>query len=134
MIPSIITGECFEDNRGKLLFNNTFNTSAVKRIYIIENYNLDFERGWQGHKIEQRWILATSGSFKIRVLNIDFFEKPNSDIQSLEFTLDSKSMNVLHVPPGYLTAIKSLELNSKLLLMSDYMLNEINDEIRYPII
>ncbi len=134
MIPSIITGDFFEDNRGKLTYNNSFNAASIKRIYTIENYNLDVERGWQGHKVEQRWMLVTNGSFKIRVKHVDLFEKSNSDIQSFEFTLDSKIMNVLHVPSGYLTAIKSLELNSKLLLMSDYMLNEINDEIRYPII
>jgi hypothetical protein len=111
-----------------------FNASTVKRIYSIENYGLDSERGWQGHKIEQRWIIATNGSFIIRVINIDFFEKSSLDIQPFEFTLESNRMDVLHIPSGYLTSIKALELNSKLLLMSDYMLNEINDEIRYPII
>ena len=134
MIPAIIKGDAFEDSRGKLTYNNVFNTSAVKRIYTIENYNLDIERGWQGHKIEQRWIIATNGSFKIRVINIDFFEKSNLVIQPFEFTLVSNKMDVLHIPSGYLTSIMALELNSKLLLMSDYMLNEINDEIRYPII
>jgi hypothetical protein len=134
MIPTKIKGDAHEDSRGKITYNNVFNTSAVKRIYTIENYNLDIERGWQGHKIEQRWIIATNGSFKIRVINIDFFEKSSLDIQPFEFTIESNRMDVLHIPSGYLTSIKALELNSKLLLMSDYMLNEIIDEIRYTII
>ena len=134
MKPTLISGNCHQDQRGQLFYNNDFDASSIKRMYVIENHSVDFIRAWQGHKIEQRWIIATNGSFIIRVINIDFFEKSSLDIQPFEFTLESNRMDVLHIPSGYLTSIKALELNSKLLLMSDYMLNEINDEIRYPII
>jgi len=42
-------------------------------------------------------------------------------------------MDVLHVPPGYVSSIQSQEKSSKLLVMSDYLLGEIQDEYRYDI-
>ena len=40
-------------------------------------------------------------------------------------------MNVLHVPPGFVSSIRSKEPASKLLAMSNYGIEEINDEYRY---
>ena len=55
MVPKLIKGNRHEDARGTLIYNNDFEASAIKRIYVIENQNTDFIRAWQGHKIEQRW-------------------------------------------------------------------------------
>jgi hypothetical protein len=40
-------------------------------------------------------------------------------------------MNVLHVPPGFVSSIRSKEPASKLLAMSNYGIGEIKDEYRY---
>lgn len=133
MIPKIIPGHSHTDDRGTLTFNNSFDTSEVKRIYTIENKDINFVRGWQGHKIEQRWFNATKGSFIIEILSITYFEDSNLDITPFKFILTAFNMDILHVPAGYLTSIQALENDSKLILMSDYMLGEINDEIRYPL-
>jgi dTDP-4-dehydrorhamnose 3,5-epimerase-like enzyme len=130
--PSSISGKSFIDERGKLFFNNDFNATEVKRIYIVENNKLDFVRGWQGHKIEQRWFSCMVGSFSIWVQPITNFEKDDQQREILEFNLNSNQLDVLHIPSGYVTAIKSLEENSKLLAMSDYNAGEIQDEIRFP--
>ena len=37
MIPKIISGKSQTDTRGTLFFNNDFDASALKRIYVIEN-------------------------------------------------------------------------------------------------
>lgn len=133
MIPKIIPGHSHTDDRGTLTFNNSFDASEVKRFYTIENKDINFVRGWQGHKIEQRWFNAIKGSFVIEILKITYFEDSNSDITPLRFILTAFNMDILHVPQGYLTSIQALENDSKLILMSDYMLGEINDEIRYPL-
>jgi hypothetical protein len=133
MKPILIPGNVHQDQRGCLTFNNVVNLHGVKRIYTIENNDLNFIRGWQGHKIEQRWLIAMKGSFEIEVLNINFFEENLSEIEPTKFNLTSNKMDILHIPPGYLTSIKSLEVESKLLLMSDFMIGEIKDEIRYPL-
>jgi dTDP-4-dehydrorhamnose 3,5-epimerase-like enzyme len=131
MLPQIIEGNKYSDGRGKLFFNNDFDATEVKRIYFIENVNTEFVRGWQGHKIEQRWFTAVVGSFKIWVQALANYENEIEPKELFEFELNSQKLNVLHIPGGYITAIQSLEPSSKLLVMADYFLGEINDEFRF---
>ena len=133
MKPKIITGNYKVDERGKLTYNNDFNASGIKRIYTIENESLNFSRGWQGHKIEQRWFSAILGSFKINLIQIDDWKNPSKDLPVLEFILHSEKLDFLHIPAGYVTAIQALKEQSKLLLLADYQLNEVDDEFRFPI-
>ncbi len=133
MDPKLITGNRHSDQRGILLYNNDFDASLVKRIYIIENENLEFKRGWQGHQIEQRWFSAVSGKFEIQLIKIDNWENPSKDLEIFTYIIDSEKLNVIHVPSGYISSIQSLELNSKLLVMADYLLGENKDEYRYNI-
>jgi len=133
MEPKLINGNCHSDQRGTLLYNNDFDASLIKRIYIIENESPQFIRGWQGHQIEQRWFSVVSGKFKIQLIEIDNWEKPSVNLEAFTYLIDSGKLNVLHVPKGYVSSIQSLELNSKLLVMADYLLGEIKDEYRYDI-
>ena len=133
MKPKIITGNYKVDERGKITYNNDFNASGIKRIYTIENESLNFSRGWQGHQIEQRWFSAILGSFKINLIQIDEWKNPSKDLPVLEFILHSEKLDFLHIPAGYVTAIQALKEQSKLLLLADYQLNEVNDEFRFPI-
>lgn len=131
VLPQLIEGNSHADDRGVLQFNNDFNALGVKRIYTIQNRDTEFIRGWQGHKIEQRWFSVVQGSFKISLIAIDDWNAPSTNLIQHEFILDSNKMDVLLVPFGYVSSIQSLEKSSKLLLMSDYLLGEINDEYRY---
>jgi hypothetical protein len=132
MIPSIIYGGTYKDNRGLLRYNNSFDASIVKRIYVIEN-NLNFIRGWQGHKIEQRWFSAIKGQFMVQLIKIDNWIEPVKELKKITFNLSENTLDVLHIPAGYITSIKSKEEGAKLLVMSDYMLNEISDNYKYPL-
>lgn len=133
MEPKLISGNCHSDQRGILLYNNDFNASLIKRIYIIENNDIQFVRGWQGHQVEQRWFSVISGSFKVQLIQIDNWENPTKELEVYTFVIDAKKLNVLHVPRGYVSSIQSLENRSKLLVMADHLLGEIKDEYRYDI-
>lgn len=133
MEPKLINGNCHSDQRGTLLYNNDFDASLIKRIYIIENDSTQFIRGWQGHQIEQRWFQVVSGKFKIQLIKIDNWETPYVNLEVRTYLVDSEKLNVLHVPKGYVSSIQSLELNSKLLVMADYLLGEMKDEYRFDI-
>ncbi|KAF2333141.1 WxcM-like domain-containing protein [Flavobacterium daemonense] len=133
MEPKLITGNCHSDQRGTLLYNNDFDASLVKRIYIIENKDIQIIRGWQGHQIEQRWFSAILGSFKVQLIQIDNWENPTKELQVYTFIIHAEMLNVLHVPKGYISSIQSLESDSKLLVMADYLLGEIKDEYRFDI-
>lgn len=133
MKPKLISGKCHSDQRGLLFYNNDFNSSLVKRIYIIQNKSNDLIRGWQGHKIEQRWFSAISGQFKIQLIQIDNWENPSKSLEVKTFLIDAEELNILHVPQGYISSIQSLESDSKLLVMADYLLGENKDEYRYDV-
>lgn len=133
MEPKIINGSVFLDSRGQLFHNNNFNAQLVKRFYLIENVDCSLKRGWQGHQIEQRWFTAVKGTFKIQLIKIDNWENPTRNLNPTLFILDAKNLDVLHIPPGYVTCIQSLEEKSKLLIMSDYLVDEIDDEFRFDL-
>lgn len=129
----LLQGDKYSDVRGTLTYNNAFDASAIKRIYTIENASTTFVRGWQGHQIEQRWFAAMSGSFEITVIVIDDFDKPSEDLEVEKYVLTADELTYLHVGAGRITAIQALEEDSKLLVLADYGVGEIQDEVRYPI-
>ena len=133
MLPSLMTGAKHTDARGTLSFNNDFDLTSVKRMYVIENQDTQVVRAWQGHKKEQRWFTAVKGSFKIELIAIDNWEKPSKNLQKYNFTLTAEKMNVLHIPSGYVSSIQSLEAASKLLVMADCLLGENQDDYRFAV-
>ena len=133
MVPKLIYGESYKDERGELNYNNSFDLSQIKRFYSIVNKNTSFKRRWQGHKIEQRWFTAISGKFKVQLILVDNWKAPAVDLEKLTFELVNETFDVLHIPRGYISSIQALTDNSKLLVMSDFLLNEINDEYSFPV-
>ncbi|WP_310556231.1 WxcM-like domain-containing protein [Flavobacterium sp.] len=133
MLPKLIKGNIHKDVRGNLKYNNDFDLSEIKRVYIIENADNQLKRGWQGHKIEQRWFSVISGKFEIMLLEIDNWENPSENLKPLLFELTSETLDALHIPSGYVTCIQSQELGSKLLVMADYNVGEINDEYKFAL-
>ena len=133
MEPTIIPGGCYSDARGTLLYNNSFDASEIKRVYVIENKDTAFIRGWQGHRIEQRWFSAIQGSFKIKLIAIDNWEKPSKALVPFTFILDAEKLDVLHIPCGYVSSIQALSEGAKLLVMADYRLGEVKDEYRFEV-
>lgn len=133
MLPSLMTGAKHTDARGTLLYNNDLDLTPVKRMYVIENQDTQVVRAWQGHKKEQRWFTAVKGSFKIELIAIDNWEKPSKKLEKSSFMLNAEKLNVLHIPPGYVNSIQSLEAASKLLVMADYLLGENQDDYRFSV-
>lgn len=131
MNPELIKGKIHSDNRGKLSYNNEFDASRVKRIYFIENAE-DYYREWQGHKVEQRWFAAVSGKFLVKLVKVDNWETPDEDLSVVSYELKSEELDILHVPAGFVSSIQALAVDSKLLVMADHFLGEIDDEYRYP--
>ena len=133
MVPKLIQGKSHEDERGILFYNNDFDASVIKRIYVIENQNTDLVRAWRGHEIEQRWFSAMMGSFKIELIAIDNWDRPARNLERLEFVLDSQKLDILHIPAGYVSSIQSLSEGSKLLVMADYSMGALKDDYRYEV-
>lgn len=126
-----IVGSFFTDERGKLLFNNELNLSEVKRMYIIQNKDLEVKRAWQGHQIEKRWFIAINGKFLIKLVKIDDFKNPPSKAKIISHEIDSNNLEALVIDAGYASSIQALEQNSKLLVFSNYMVGEVEDNYKF---
>lgn len=133
MMPKLLLGDKHTDSRGTLFFNNHFDLTPVKRMYVIENQDVGVVRAWQGHKIEQRWFSAIKGSFKIELIAIDNWHKPSKKTKKHSFILNAEKLNILHVPSGYVNSIQSLEGDAKLLVMANYLLDEHQDDYRFSV-
>lgn len=128
----LIQGNSYVDDRGKLDYFNNFNMSPIKRLYFTTHFNLDVVRAWQGHKVESRWFICVGGSFNVKLIKIDSWDNPSSLLPIENYVLKSVNKQVLYIPNGFVNGFKALESNSKLMIMSNYNLNEIkNDEIRF---
>lgn len=132
MKSNLISGNCHQDERGHLFYNNDFDLASIKRMYVIENHSVDFVRAWQGHKIEQRWFSAVQGRFKIQLIAVDNWETPCGNLPRIEYHLDSGKLDIFHIPAGCISSIQALEKKLKLVVVSDYHLGEINYDFRYP--
>lgn len=128
-----LKGKKHEDERGTITFNNEFDASEIKRIYTIENHSPNFVRGWQGHKIEQRWFACMKGEFEISVIELDDFKNPSEDVTISKYILEDKELTYLHIPAGCITAVQAKTGGSKLLVLADYESGEIQDEYRFPL-
>jgi dTDP-4-dehydrorhamnose 3,5-epimerase-like enzyme len=129
----LLEGKKHHDDRGIITFNNDFDASRIKRIYTIENHSTDFIRGWQGHKVEQRWFACMKGSFEISVIAVDNFTNPSKDLTIQKYLLKDDVLTYLHIPAGCITAIRARKGESKLLVLADYEMGEISDEYRYSL-
>ena len=124
--PNIIKGSIHKDHRGKVFHVNNFDLSTIKRIYIIENKDLNTERGWKGHLVENRWFYCSTGEIEIQVVSVNDFDIKSPTIQI--FKLSDKNLNILFVPKGFATLIKQSKKGSRITAMSDYFLGTSNDD------
>lgn len=128
----LIEGGSHKDSRGFISFVNDFNLSDVKRFYTIENSPLKPVRAWQAHQFETKWFHVVSGSFKIVLVKIDNWDFPSNKLTPLEFNLSANSSSVLCIPGGYANGFKMLETDSKLLVFSNFSLEESGgDDFRF---
>jgi dTDP-4-dehydrorhamnose 3,5-epimerase len=129
---NIILGGKYTDKRGHLEFFNDFDMSPIKRVYFTTHFDTNVVRAWQGHLIESRWFICVKGSFVMRWVEIDNWENPSNKLKVNECNLSSNKQEVLYIPKGYVNGFRALEANAKLMIMSNYGFNEIeNDQIRF---
>ena len=130
--PYIIKGRNYTDERGELEFFNEFDMSPIKRVYFTTHCDIEVVRAWQGHTIESRWFCCVNGSFNVKLVEIDNWENPSDYLKVFEYELTSEKQEILYIPNGFVNGFKALKADSKLMIMSNYGFNEIeNDQIRF---
>jgi dTDP-4-dehydrorhamnose 3,5-epimerase-like enzyme len=120
----LIKGNRFVDERGIIRFNNEFDMTAVKRMYLIEP-TTNIIRAWQGHRIENKWFVVVSGRFEVKVVGMKNYSVKKSCI------LSDYNDEVIKIEAGFYNGFRALEPQSKLMVYSDKSLNEsLKDDYR----
>ena len=68
------------------------------------------------------------GSFQVKIIQVDNWDQPSDDLKVHSYTLSADKPEVLYIPCGCLNGFKAEEANSKLMIMSNYGMNEIEDD------
>lgn len=127
--PVLIKGNKHVDKRGVLIYNNDFDLTDVKRYFTIEPSTL---RAWHGHKNERNWISVVRGTALILLVKPDNWENPSHSLPVSEYILKEEDGDVLFIPGGYISGIKSITKDTKLGVFSDFTLEESKkDDYRY---
>lgn len=121
---SIIQGERHTDVRGSISFANRFDMSAVRRHYIITHYDSYTIRAWQGHFLECKWMKCLEGSFIINLVKPGDLHQPLGTEKIEVIKLSAHQGDVLYIPGGYFTGIKSDGNKASLLVFSNLFLDE----------
>lgn len=130
----IIKGNIHADHRGTVRFVNDFGFDSVKRFYTITHPDTKIIRGWQGHKIETKYIYAAKGSFRISWIKIDHWDNPAKDLEVHSKVLTDQESEILVIKPGHATAIQALIPGSTMVVFSDKTLEESKaDDYRFEI-
>jgi len=131
--PVFIQGGLHSDERGAIAYANDVRLDPVRRFYFISNHTTDIIRAWQGHKRETKYFCAVEGEFVVAAVRLDDFADPSPDLRPESFILKAAEPGVLIVPPGHANGMRALTVPNKLLVISDLLLEESNEDIyRYP--
>lgn len=126
----LIEGGKHNDSRGMLTYFNDLSLDGVKRFYSVEHPNTGIVRAWQGHKNEQKWFHVVSGEFKIVLIKPDDWNTPSKNLSCSTFEINDNQ--VLHVPGGFVSGFRALLPNSKMIVFSDFSLEEsLKDDFRF---
>jgi len=129
----VISGGHHVDARGEVTFVNEFDMSQVKRFYRIKHFDTETIRGWRAHKIEQRWFHVFNGTFMVKLVKIDNWENPSSNLDQHKFILKATDISVFHIPVGYASSLQAMEENSEMIVFADYPIEHAkNDDYLFP--
>jgi len=121
------------DDRGKLMFANTFDFHDVRRFYVVSNHSTGFVRAWHAHKKEAKYVLVVCGAAVVGAVEIDNWENPSRDAQPNRYVLSSQKPSILYIPPGYANGFMTLTQDTQLMFFSTSSVEESrNDDYRYP--
>ena len=129
--PTLFPISIHKDERGELRYCNEFDLTSSKRFYSIAFSGSEQIRAWQAHKIEYTSIIPIQGITKVVLVRIEDFDNGIAGAV-YEFTLDSKSPEVLVVPGGFANGLQSKSEDSALMIFSSLNLEEAkSDDYRF---
>lgn len=131
--PYIIEGGVAVDDRGSLMFANTFDFKGVKRFYAVENFSTETIRAFHGHLKEAKYAFVASGTAVVAAVEMDHTETPNKQNKVNRYILSDKKPSVLYIPAGFANGFRFLTPHGKIFFFSTSTTEESKgDDYRFP--
>ena len=129
---TVVEGEIFNDERGRISSLNNFHFEGVRRSYFITHPDVSVVRGWHGHQFERKWFYCVKGAFTLALVKVDNWEMPSQDLPAEIYSLSEHESRLVCVPGGYANCLKASEKGSVMIVLSDKILSEaLEDSWRY---
>ena len=93
--PKLLNAGSAIDDRGQIIFSNSFNFKNIKRFYVVSNHKSHFVRAWHGHKKENKYLIVVQGTALVCAVRISNWKKPNKDQPIDKFILSEKKPKLL---------------------------------------
>lgn len=124
--------QTFQDNRGKIYFNNDIDFSNFNRMYIIDHPE-KFKRAWQYHVKDEKLFIVQKGEFEISWVFPKNVKDPEKELDVHKEILNENDKKVIYLPNNCANSVKSLKKDSKLIVFSKLRIEEaLNEKIRFP--
>ena len=68
--PKLLNAGSAIDDRGQIIFSNSFNFKNIKRFYVVSNHKSHFVRAWHGHKKENKYLIVVQGTALVCAVRI----------------------------------------------------------------
>jgi len=103
---------------------NEADQREVRRFYIIDAFESETIRAWQGHKREQKWFYPIKGKGLLKALDMLDYRDSAMQAKVSGFILEERNPAVLHLPGAYYNGIQALAPGFRLLVFSDFNLED----------
>lgn len=121
-MAKVIEGGCFEDERGIVFFNNSFDMTIIKRSYLLKPA-FNVVRAWNLHEKEKKWFRIIQGKVLVKCVKLDSFKSPSKSLSTLSFCLE-KTQDILFVPEFHANGLQALTNDCIIAIYSNLSLEE----------
>jgi dTDP-4-dehydrorhamnose 3,5-epimerase-like enzyme len=130
MKPEVIPLTLHADDRGMVYGALTdLDKRGIKRTYVVRNWSKGMIRAWHGHRKADTYMHVIKGAAKVAAVQID--QEPNKPREELVTVLTEHTPGILFVPAGYFNGAMSLEDDTRILVYSTLVLEDVkNDDVR----
>ncbi|HXW16662.1 MAG TPA: dTDP-4-dehydrorhamnose 3,5-epimerase family protein [Candidatus Acidoferrales bacterium] len=131
-VPCLLPGGLSVDDRGQLTFVQGFNFANVRRFYVVENFSTSVVRAFHGHRREEKYVFALTGSAIVAAVELADVSHPDPNSKPFRFVLSARSPGILHIPAGFANGFRALEPKTRLLFFSSATLEDsVKDDYRF---
>lgn len=127
--PQIIELKLHADDRGMVYGALTdLHQRGIKRTYVVRNWSKGMIRAWHGHKTADTYMHVIKGAAKLAAFPIDDQRPQKEKDPIFQCVLTEHTPGILYVPAGYYNGAMSLEDDTRILVYSTLLLEDVKKD------